>query len=87
MLTLMRARERSDVRRGRHAVARGRSVAEAAPLRHAQLILVPRGVHCTRVSHTRPGAGARPSALVRTAPCPRSRTMERIPAVRLPARG
>ncbi len=61
MAVSVRGRQSQRSRRGRHAIQRARSAADASRLRQAQL-MVPRGLHRTRVSEMR---GVRPRALVR----------------------
>lgn len=83
MPLLAKVRNLGTNRRGRHAIERARSANEASRLRHAQLML-PRGVHRTRMSKTRSFRGC---AAARTAPRAPFGNRERIVAVRLPATG
>lgn len=73
----------SASRRGRHAIQRARSVADASRLRHAAVML-PRGVHRTRVSETRGASGRGAVRLSRTAPRAPFDPTERFVAVPLP---
>lgn len=83
MPLLAKARNTGANRRGRHAIERARSAADASRLRHAQVVL-PRGVYRTRMSETRTLQGSAAVRRARTAPCFPYRQMERTEAVRLP---
>jgi hypothetical protein len=71
-------------RRGRHAIQRARAATEASRLRHAQ-VLLPRGVHRTRVSEMRPRRVPAVVRLVRIPAATPFPLLERNLALRLPA--
>ena len=80
MMTARRTLPALQARRGRHAIQRARSFADACRLRHAQ-VLLPRGLYRTRVSEMR-GRGVRvPAKLAGRHPFP---VAERAEAMRLP---
>jgi len=67
-------------RLGRHAIQRGRMSSEARRLRHAHMLL-PTGLHRTRVSEMRGYRVCAPGAIAGRHPSP---IVERTRAVRLP---
>lgn len=83
MAVARQARYSQLPRHGRHAIPRARTSAEARRLRNAQLLL-PRGVHRTRVSETRDHRVCAPVQVSRTASRHPSRIVERIVAMRPP---
>jgi hypothetical protein len=78
MSPIAQVRSTNASRHGRHAIQRARSVADASRLRHAAVVL-PRGVHRTRVSEIRAAPG-RAAGL--TAPPGPFAIAERLVAVR-----
>lgn len=84
MSLIAKARNSGVKRRGRHAIERARPVVQATRLRHAQLVL-PHGLHRTRMSETRLVPGSAVVLEARTTPRSPFGGMERIEAVRLPA--
>jgi len=83
MAVARHARYSQHPRHGRHAIPRARASAEACRLRNAQLLL-PRGVHRTRVSETRDHRVCAPVRLSRTAGRHPFRLVERSVAMRPP---
>jgi hypothetical protein len=80
----VKARSTGTSRRGRHAIERARPAADVPRLRHGQLML-PRGVHRTRMSETRTRPGSAAVRRVRAAPRSPDPSVKRTEAVRLPA--
>lgn len=70
----------SGSRRGRNAIRRARPCADACRLRHAQ-VLLPRGLHRTRVSEMRAQGVSVPARVAVRHP---SLVVERVEAVRPP---
>jgi len=83
MAVARQARYSQHPRHGRHAIPRARASADACRLRNAQLLL-PRGVHRTRVSETRDQRVCAPVQLSRTASRHPFRIVERSVALRPP---
>lgn len=83
MAVARQARYSQLPRHGRHAISRARACAEACRLRNAQLLL-PRGVHRTRVSETRDHRVCAPVRVSRTASGHPFRIVERSVTMRPP---